>query len=335
MYAALIPGFVYEDFLTQDFEGILAWEEGGLFHDSRARDLFDQVGQPFFDPVEMNFPDAAALAGRSRGSEYSGAFRKWVGEEVRRDDARLNYHAFRALVEFLREPMFRSFDSRLDDFLAGEKSALNARKKRGLKVYRGAGRCVDRHFPEPTNWEEPLLSDFGDDNLGAPSRGEKDPGVGTRTGEEEIGQFRAPGSRKVALSAPHTHNGSIAMPREVVEFHNKREVEPARWGETDYPETVNREDMGDLQPTDEEVADLVASLETGDVHGPESARDEGGGDVSRGSRRRAPGGGDALVFPGLDASIASRVSGGLGPGGVGGSAAKRRGRRKGLPKGEG
>lgn len=259
MYAALIPGFVYEDFLTRDFEEVFAWE-GGLFHDGRARDLFDQVQQPFFDPVEMNLPDASSLASRLRESSYAGEFRAWVGEDVFGDDAKLNYHAFRALVEFLKEPMFRPFDSRLDDFLAGEVDALNAQERRGLEVYREAGRCVDCHFLEPTNWEEPLLSDFGYDNLGVPSRGEKDPGVGARTGEEEIGQFRAPGLRNVALSAPYMHNGSIATLREVVEFYNKRDVEPARWGATDYPETVNREDMGDLGMTEEQVDDLVAFM---------------------------------------------------------------------------
>ncbi len=262
MYAALIPGLAYEEFLTRNLTEGYAWE-GGLFHDGRARDLFDQVRQPFFDPREMNLPDAAALASRLRASAYADEFRSWVGEEVWSDDAKLNYNAFRALVEFLKEPMFRPFDSRFDDYRVGKADALNAQEKRGMKIFEEAGRCADCHFLEPTNWEEPLLSDFGYDNIGGPSRREKDPGLGGRTGEaDELGQFRAPSLRNVALTAPYLHNGSIATLREVVEFYNKRDVEPGRWGATDYPETVNREDMGNLQLTDEEVADLTAFMES-------------------------------------------------------------------------
>lgn len=261
MYAALIPGFAYDDFLTRDGEEIFAWE-GGLFHDGRARDLFDQVQKPFFDPSEMNLPNEAALASRLRQAGYAAEFRKWVGKDVWSNDQKLNYHAYRALVEFLREPMFRPFNARIDDFLNGDPNALNEAEKRGLKVFREAGKCADCHFLEPHSWPRPLLSDFGYDNLGAPSRGKKDPGLGAVTkSPDELGQFRAPSLRNIALTAPYMHNGSIATLREVMEFYNKRDLEPQRWGPTDYPETVNREDMGDLGLTDQQVADLTALMD--------------------------------------------------------------------------
>lgn len=260
MYAALIPGFAYEDLLTPEGTEIFVWE-GGLFHDGRARDLFDQVRQPFFDANEMNLPDERALAKRLRAADYAAEFKAWVGETNWVDDGRLVFHAYRALVEFLREPMFRPFNARIDEFLAGNTNALTRAERRGLEVYRGAGGCADCHFLEPQNWPRPLLSDFGFDNLGVPARGAKDPGLGGRTGEAgELGQFRAPSLRNVALTAPYMHNGAIGTLREVVEFYNKRDLEPARWGATDYPATVNRDDLGDLGLTDREVADLVAFM---------------------------------------------------------------------------
>lgn len=260
MYAALIPGFAYEDFLTDEGEEIYAWE-GGLFHDGRARDLFDQVQQPFTDSNEMNLPNASALAAKLRDAEYADEFRDWVGDEIWQDDDSLNFHAFRALVEFLKEPMFRPFNARIDDFFAG-KDSLSDAELRGLDVFRGAGKCADCHFLQPTNWRRPLLSDFGYDNLGVPSRGQKDPGLGGVKGEPELlGQFRAPSLRNVALTAPYMHNGSIATLREVMEFYNKRDLEPNRWGATDYPQTVNRQDMGDLKLTDQQIKDLVALMD--------------------------------------------------------------------------
>ena len=260
MYAALIPGFAYDEFFTSEGTEVYAWE-GGLFHDGRARDLFDQVQQPFFDPNEMNLPDESALASRLREADYKADFRKWVGEDVWANDQQLNYHAYRALVEFLKEPMFRPFDARIDDFLQGDATALSDSQQRGLEVFREAGKCADCHFLEPTSWPGPLLSDFGYDNLGVPSRGEKDPGLGGRTrAADELGQFRAPSLRNVALTAPYMHNGSIATLREVMEFYNKRDVEPKRWAPTDYPETVNHDDMGKLGLTDQQIDDLVSLM---------------------------------------------------------------------------
>lgn len=259
MYAALIPSFAYEDLFTKDGREIYAYE-GGLFHDGRARDLFEQVQQPFFDRNEMNLPDLAELAARLRRSDYAGEMKHWIGPQRWEDDKQLTYHAFRALVEFLKDPMFRPFDARIDDYLAGNSEALSEAERRGLEVFRGAGKCADCHLLEPTGWTPPLLSDFGYDNLGVPSRGEKDPGLGAKIGDEGMGQFRAPSLRNIELTGPYMHNGSIQTLQEVMEFYNKRDLETQRWGTTDFPETVNREDMGNLKLTDQQVKDLVALM---------------------------------------------------------------------------
>ena len=261
MYAALIPGLAYDEFFTDEGEEVYAWE-GGLFHDGRAKDLFEQVREPFFQANEMNLPNESALASRLRAATYAEPMRQWLGEDVWADDSQLTYNAYRALVEFLKEPMFRPFDARIDDYLAGDERALNAAELRGLDVFRGAGKCADCHFLTPSSWPKPLLSDYGYDNLGVPSRGEKDPGLAAVTRDTaDRGKFRAPSLRNVALTAPYMHNGSIRTLREVMEFYNKRDVETARWGTTDYPKTVNREDMGKLELTDQQINDLVALMD--------------------------------------------------------------------------
>lgn len=256
MYAALIPPFAYEDLLLPDGTEIFAWE-GGLFHDGRAKDLFDQVDQPFFETHEMNLKGKADLAARLRKSTYLKLFPKHlVG-----DDEKLTYQAFRALVEFLKSPSFRPFDSPYDRHQTGDKKALSLSQKRGLKIYKTTAGCADCHFLEPQNWEQPLLSDFGYDNLGAPAIGKKDPGLNAVTKDpEDLGKFRAPSLRNVALTAPYLHNGSIATLREVLEFYNKRDLEPERWGVTNYPETVNHDDLGNLGLTDDEITDLLNFL---------------------------------------------------------------------------
>ena len=260
MYAALIPGFAYEDTFTPDGDEVYAYE-GGLFHDGRARDLFEQVQQPFFDPAEMNLGDESVLVERIRAADYASEFRDWIGQDRWDDDSQVAYHVYRALVEFLKEPLFRPFNARIDDYFAGDMDVLTSAEKRGLAVFREQGKCADCHFLTPTSWPKPLLSDFGYDNLGVPSRGEKDPGLGERMGREELGKFRAPTLRNIALTPPYMHNGSIATLREVMEFYNKRDAEPLRWGRTDYPQTVNRNDAGKLNLSDQQVDDLVALMQ--------------------------------------------------------------------------
>jgi cytochrome c peroxidase len=260
MYAALIPSFALDEMLNAEGQEVFFWE-GGLFQDGRARDLFEQVQEPFFATHEMNISGPAALASGLRKSTYAEALKKWIGEAAWADDEKLNYHAYRALVEFLKEPQFRPFNAPIDDYLAGNEDSLTETEQRGLQIFKAHGQCIDCHFLTPAHWPQALLSDFGYDNIGAPSRGEKDPGLAGHTKDSEhLGQFRAPSLRNVTLTAPYFHNGSIATLREVMEFYNKRDLEPERWGPTDYPETVNHDDMGNLGLTDQQIDDLLSFM---------------------------------------------------------------------------
>ena len=262
MYAALIPPIAAEDFYDEEGELIYVLE-GGLFLDGRAHDQFEQVQMPFFNKDEMNLSGPADLADRIRKSEYASDFKKLVGGKVWGNDGKLVDQVYHSLVAFLREPMFRPFNARIDDFWKGDVKALNDSELRGLALFQSKAGCAQCHPLGVGTWPEPLLSDFGYDNLGAPSLGEKDPGLGGVSGRKnEMGQFRSPTLRNIALTAPYLHNGSIKTLKEVMEFYNKRDVEPERWGKTDFPETVNHDDMGDLKLTDQEVDDLVALMHT-------------------------------------------------------------------------
>lgn len=262
MYAALIPAINYGDFYDKEGAKFKTWI-GGLFHDGRARDLFEQVQQPFFNPAEMNLSEPAALAAAIRESDYANDFRERIGDEAWNDDDALLYNSYRALVAFLKEPLFRPFDARIDDYLKGDEAVFNESERRGFSIFTGAAMCIDCHVLTPASWEEPLLSDFRYHNLGVPSRGIKDPGLGARTGKpEELGKFRTPSLRNIALTAPYMHNGAIATLKEVIEFYNKRNVEPDRWGSTDFPDTIDHKNIGNLGLSDRDVDDLVALLKT-------------------------------------------------------------------------
>jgi cytochrome c peroxidase len=203
----------------------------------------------------MNIADEKELAGKLRKRNY--------GQEFHRlGDKKVYEKAFEALVAFLREPLFRPFNSRIDDYWAGDKDALSLSERRGLNIFQTTGGCATCHLTGVASWPKPLLTDSGFDNLGAPAIGTRDPGLGAITGKAgELGQFKVPSLRNVALTAPYLHNGSIETLKEVMEFYNKRDLEPERWGVTNYPETVNHEDMGNLELTEQEIDDLVALMD--------------------------------------------------------------------------
>lgn len=261
MYAALIPSTYDEEFYDEKGERSF-FTEGGLFLDGRAKDQFAQVREPFYTKHEMNLPDEAALAELLRKASYAQELKQGLGEVGWKDDTQVAERAYLALIEFMREPLFRPFNARIDRFYAGELAVLSDAEKRGLTVFLGPGNCNQCHLLGTLTWPQPPLTDYGYDNLGVPSRGKKDPGLGGVSGvAEELGQFRSPTLRNIALTAPYMHNGSMATLREVIEFYNKRDVEPERWGKADYPETVNKEDLGDLKLTEQQVSDLVALME--------------------------------------------------------------------------
>lgn len=260
MYAALIPSFAYDEFFTSEGDEVYAYE-GGLFWDGRARDLFEQIQQPFLHPKEMNLGNESVLASRLRHSSYAEKLKTLVGPQQWDSDSMVTYHAYLCIVDFLQSPTFRPFDSKLDSYQDGNQTILNEAEKRGMQLYIEKAKCNDCHPLSAKHWERPLLSDFGYDNLGVPSVGKPDQGLGKHTGnEEEIGQFRSPSLRNVELTAPYMHNGSLKTLREVIEFYNARDTPQSRWKSTDFPHTVNREDLGDLKLSEHEIDDLLAFL---------------------------------------------------------------------------
>ena len=127
----------------------------------------------------------------------------------------------------------------LDAFLAGDRAALTVAEQRGLVVFFRAG-CVSCH-------SGPTLSDdaFHDLGLPTPEGAEPDPGRerglallaadpfnaqgphwdGPRPAPPpepvaaDLGAFRTPSLRNVALAAPYGHDGRFATLRDAVDFH--------------------------------------------------------------------------------------------------------------------
>lgn len=107
-----------------------------------------------------------------------------------------------------------SSDTPFDRYLAGEDGALTELESEGLAVFDGAGKCFLCH-------SGPQLTNHGFFNIGVRPAFE-DPGRFLVTGAaSDLGRFKSPTMRNVALRAPYFHDGSAADLTEVVEFYDR------------------------------------------------------------------------------------------------------------------
>ena len=70
-----------------------------------------------------------------------------------------------------------------------------------------------------------------------------------------------PTLRNIAVTAPYGHNGYFKDLRSIVQFYNTRDTDPI-WPAPEIPGTVNRDELGHLGLTDDEVDAIVAFLQT-------------------------------------------------------------------------
>ena len=146
-------------------------------------------------------------------------------------------HIGRALAHF-QEIAFFIDDTPWDDYLRGDKNALDESEKRGALLFMEKARCVQCHqgtYFSTREFENVMVADIG---LGeAPN----DMGRYDVTGEEKDKyRFLVPNLRNVALTAPYMHNGSISSLEDVVLHYNHPMRTLRHYEPTDMNETYGR-----------------------------------------------------------------------------------------------
>lgn len=200
------------------------------FWDGRARDLADQAGQPILNPIEMGMPDEQAVVDKLVGlGTYEAPFRAAFPDA----DVPITYGNMReAIASF--ERTLRS-ESRFDDFLAGDKSALTEQEVRGLNRFIRVN-CVKCH-------DGPLVGGAIYEKLGiyGAFANQRDQGRFEVTGEDaDRMRFKVPQLRNVAVTGPWFHDGSATTLDEAIRIMARIQLDK------DLP--------------DEQVADIVAFL---------------------------------------------------------------------------
>ncbi|WP_421826811.1 cytochrome-c peroxidase [Larkinella sp.] len=179
-----------------------------LFWDGRASSLEMQALQPIAAPNEMNLPIAEAVSRLNADPYYARAFRN-----VFRTNASEKNLA-EALATY--ERTLETSNTPYDRFINGDDTALSPAAQRGRIVFIGRANCANCHAGE----------DFTADrfkNIGLYD-GKKltDPGRFAVTRDSsQLGHFKVPGLRNVALTAPYMHNGMFKTLRQVLDYYNK------------------------------------------------------------------------------------------------------------------
>jgi len=230
------------------------------FWDGRAKTLEEQAKGPLINPVEMGMESHKALEEKLRKiPEYQKAFKAAFGTEQLTVD-----HLAKAIAAFERTLV--SVSSPFDKFIAGDKSAISNDAKAGWALFKGKARCDTCHgfveiYPFFTddkfhnigvamnkgNFEE-LARKVQKGEVAKDEKGAEELGRFIVTGlKKDIGAFKTPGLRNVALTAPYMHDGSEATLEAVIDFYDKGGV----------PNPNLDGGMVPLNLTDKEKAQLV------------------------------------------------------------------------------
>jgi cytochrome c peroxidase len=253
---------------------------GGLFWDGRVNTLAEQAQGPPLNPLEMANPDTVTIAEKLRALDYAELFMEVYGPDALDHPDKAFAHMADAIEAYEKTPEVSPFSSKYDFWLRGE-AELSEQELRGLALFEDEdkGNCVACHPNRPAeDGSPPLFTDFTYDNLGVPRNPENpfyrlsaelnpdgfafvDLGLGMTVDDPaENGKFRVPTLRNVAITAPYMHNGVFKTLFQVVAFYNTRDV--GGWPDAEVAANVNKEEMGDLGLSNEEVEDLVAFLKT-------------------------------------------------------------------------
>jgi len=264
MYAAFTPFFQYDS-----VEKVYI---GGLFWDGRAPTLSEQAMNPLLTHHEMNNTDKKMVVEHVMKAEYRNLFLHVYGQDAFDDIDQAFRNIAQAIEEFEETAEINPFTSKFDYYLKGQ-VRLTKEERRGMEIFNDTlkAKCAACHpsTPDP-NTNAVLFTDFTYDNLGIPvnpalmtlhKEYTADLGLGSILKKpSENGKFKVPTLRNVAITAPYFHNGVFKTLEEVMQFYNSRDS--GRFGPPEVPENVNKDELGDLKLTEQEMSDVVAFMKT-------------------------------------------------------------------------
>lgn len=189
------------------------------FWDGRAKDVEQQAGMPVLNPVEMAIPSETFLVERlARYPDYRERFAQaFPGETEPMSYANIG----KALAAFERTLLT---PSRFDRYLEGERGALDAHEKAGLRTFFDMG-CTSCHNGVTIGAQSFRKFGLGEDYWVHTGSKKVDVGRFQTTGDEaDKYVFKVASLRNVEKTFPYFHDGSVTTLEDAVRVMGKLQV---------------------------------------------------------------------------------------------------------------
>ncbi|MFZ1749643.1 MAG: cytochrome c peroxidase [Saprospiraceae bacterium] len=179
-----------------------------FFYDGRATSLIDQVHFPIEDPKEMNLTIDVAVERLKNHSQYSIWFTKIFKEEPSVANLAMAIAAYEETLE--------TADTEFDAWMGDYPNKMSEAAIRGRSLFMSdKAKCFDCHFsPDFTGDEFKNIGLYDEKTY-------KDKGRYEVTNKpQDLGKFKVPGLRNVAITAPYMHDGSFKTLESVIEYYS-------------------------------------------------------------------------------------------------------------------
>lgn len=215
-----------------------------FFHDGRAASLEQQAIMPIENPVEMNLSFTEAIKRVNEDEEYFNLFKQLYKAEPNTENIT------NALAEFQRS--LESDGSAPHDLWMNDTdtNAMSISQQRGRDIFLSDEfKCFDCHFgPDFTGDQFRNIGLY--DNVKLTDKGRFD----VTNDSNDLGKFKTPGLRNIALTAPYMHNGMFNTLEEVIDFYSNP------YDFVENPINLDSVMIEPLNLSDEQKTDLVNFL---------------------------------------------------------------------------
>lgn len=178
-----------------------------FFWDGRAASLEEQALMPIENPIEMDLKVEEAIRRLNKSRTYRRLFKKIYGKSPSRETLADAIASFERTLETSETPF--------DRFMKGDESAISESAKRGQILFNESAKCFDCHFgPDFTGDEFKNIGLYNGNEYNDSGR------YGITKSEADLGKFKVPGLRNIALTAPYMHDGSLATLRQVIDYYD-------------------------------------------------------------------------------------------------------------------
>ena len=187
-----------------------------FFWDGRVSSLEEESEAPIANSTEMGTSPEAVVKYLLASERYREEFKKaWGTDRITFEMVKKSLATFERTLLIGNSPFDRFY-------YGGDKRALSASARRGLKIFRDAkrGNCEVCHT---IGRKYALFTDdkFHNLGIGANTDGSfADPGRYAATkNEADLGSFKTPSLRNAAQTAPYMHDGSMPTLKDVIDHY--------------------------------------------------------------------------------------------------------------------